>query len=85
MTKLKSEKIDFVIVDSDMPQMGGVDLTKVMRADDMMKDTPVLLVMSKSDASRDKVREALQDGVNGYIVPPFTSRALNDKLKEIFG
>lgn len=82
LTKLKSEDIDFVIAAADMPQMGGLDLTKTMRADEAMKDTPVLLMMK--NASRAAVTDAIAAGVNSYIVPPFTPSGLNDKIEEIF-
>lgn len=79
---LQSETIDFVISDWNMPQMSGLELLKAIRADDNLKDIPVLLVTA--EALKENVIEAVKAGANGYIVKPFTAETLKEKIESIF-
>ena len=79
---LKQEKVDFIISDWNMPNMTGLDLLKNVRADESLKDIPVLLVTA--EALKENVVEAVKAGVNGYIVKPFTEEILKEKIDSIF-
>ena len=65
-----------------MPGMTGIDLLKLVRADDKLKTLPVLMVTA--EAKRDQIVAAAQAGVNGYVVKPFTAVALKEKIERIF-
>ncbi|HEX9158578.1 MAG TPA: response regulator, partial [Syntrophales bacterium] len=41
---LKSQPVDFVISDWNMPNMSGLELLKAVRADDELKELPFLMV-----------------------------------------
>ncbi|MFE8069524.1 chemotaxis response regulator CheY [Marinobacteraceae bacterium S3BR75-40.1] len=79
---LKSGKFDFLITDWNMPGMTGIDLLKEVRADDSLKNLPVLMVTA--EAKRDQIVAAAQAGVNGYVVKPFTAAVLKEKIEKIF-
>jgi len=79
---LKSGKYDFLVTDWNMPGMSGLDLLKVVRADDNLKTLPVLMVTA--EAKRDQIVAAAQAGVNGYVVKPFTAAVLKEKIEKIF-
>lgn len=79
---LQNGSFDFLITDWNMPGMSGMDLLKAVRADDALKDTPVLMVTA--EAKRDQIIEAAQAGVNGYVVKPFTAAVLKEKIEKIF-
>jgi two-component system chemotaxis response regulator CheY len=57
-------------------------LLKTIRADDNLKDMPVLMVTA--EAKREQIVVAAQAGVNGYIVKPFTAITLKEKIDKIF-
>lgn len=78
---LKSQKIDLVISDWNMPNMTGLELLKAVRADENLKSTPFLMVTA--EALQDNVIAAVKAGVNNYIVKPFTAEVLNDKIIKI--
>ena len=82
MAKLKSEKIDFVITDWNMPKMTGMELLKEIRADDTLKHLPVLMVTA--EALQENIIAAVKAGVNNYIVKPFDAKTLSEKLEKIF-
>jgi len=73
---------DFLVTDWNMPQMEGIELLKRVRANERLSDLPVLLVTA--EAKKEQIVEAATAGVNGYIVKPFTSGTLNEKLVKIF-
>jgi two-component system chemotaxis response regulator CheY len=79
---LQSGKFDFLVTDWNMPGMEGIELLKRVRADENLKSLPVLLVTA--EAKKEQIVEAAQAGVNGYIVKPFTSGTLKEKIEKIF-
>jgi len=82
LTALGQGGFDFVVTDWNMPGMTGIELLKAIRADDRFKTLPVLMVTA--EAKREQIIEAAQNGVNGYIIKPFTAQTLEEKLGKIF-
>ncbi len=79
---LKNGNFDFLVTDWNMPGMTGIDLLKACRADEHLKNLPILMVTA--EAKRDQIVAAAQAGVNGYVVKPFTAAALEEKINKIF-
>ncbi len=80
---LRKEKVDLVITDWNMPKMSGLELLKAIRADERLKDIPVMMVTA--EALKENIIEAVKAGVNQYIVKPFTAQTLQEKINKIFG
>jgi len=78
---LRSQKIDFVISDWNMPNMSGLELLKQVRADGSLSKTPFLMVTAET--LKDNVVEAVKAGVDNYIVKPFTADVLSEKIGQI--
>ncbi|MGC1460501.1 MAG: chemotaxis response regulator CheY [Steroidobacteraceae bacterium] len=78
---LQTGAFDFVITDWNMPLMPGLELLKAIRADEKLKGLPVLMVTA--EAKREQIVEAVQAGVSGYVVKPFTAETLKQKLDKI--
>ncbi len=79
---LKSQKVDFVISDWNMPKMTGLELLQAVRSDEKLKKTPFLMVTA--EAEKDKILAAIKAGVSHYIVKPFTADVLKQKIDAIF-
>jgi two-component system chemotaxis response regulator CheY len=79
---LKGGKFEFVVSDWNMPNMTGVELLRAIRADPGLKDIPVLMVTAETE--KQIVIEAIQAGVNNYIVKPFTPQIFEEKMNKIF-
>lgn len=79
---LKNGDFDFLVTDWNMPGMTGIDLLKAVRADEKLKDLPVLMVTA--EAKKEQIFEAAKSGVNGYVVKPFTAGVLKEKIDKIF-
>jgi two-component system chemotaxis response regulator CheY len=82
LKELKSQKVDFIISDWNMPNMTGLELLKAVRGDGDLGKTPFLMVTA--EALQDNVVQAVKAGVDNYIVKPFTADILNEKISKIF-
>ena len=69
---------DLIISDWNMPKMTGLEFLKAVRADGKLKETAFMLLTSVDD--KNSISEALQAGVNQYIIKPFTFNQLQDKI-----
>lgn len=59
-----------ILLDLNMPKMGGIEFLRELRADPILRPTPVI-VLTTSNEDRDKV-EAYDLNVAGYIIKPVT-------------
>ncbi|TAN60054.1 response regulator [bacterium] len=78
LEKLKLTPFDFVVTDWNMPNMPGIELLKEIRKDPELKAIPVLMVTAESQ--KENVVQAVEAGVNNYIVKPFTATALKERI-----
>lgn len=69
-------KPDMALVDWNMPNMDGITLVRKIRETD--KQMP--LIMVTTEAEKRRVIEAIQAGVNNYVVKPFTAETLGEKI-----
>jgi two-component system chemotaxis response regulator CheY len=83
LSKLATEKIDFVITDWSMPEMNGLDFILEVRRNESTKHLPVLMITTV--AEREDILTALKAGVNNYIVKPFDADTLKTKIDQILG
>lgn len=66
LARLRSEDVDLVISDVDMPRMNGFELTAHIRSDRKLSELPVVLVTAL-ESSRDRER-GMDVGANAYLV-----------------
>lgn len=59
-----------ILLDLNMPKMGGIEFLQKLRSDPQLKPTPVV-VMTTSNQDKDRV-EAYNLNVAGYILKPVT-------------
>ncbi len=81
LKKLRDGGFDFIVSDWNMPNMDGLTMLQNVRADDALKDIPVLMVTA--EAKKENIIAAAQAGASGYIVKPFTAATLDEKLNKI--
>jgi two-component system chemotaxis response regulator CheY len=82
LQKLQSGGFQFVVTDWNMPNMDGLTLLQTIRATPALKHLPVLMITA--EAKKENIIAAAQAGASGYIVKPFTSGTLAEKLQKIF-
>lgn len=65
----KNQSISCVLLDLNMPVMGGVELIKAVRQQDCYRSLP-LIVLTKDD-QKSRRQEVLDCGATGHLVKPF--------------
>ncbi|HEY6872701.1 MAG TPA: response regulator [Geobacteraceae bacterium] len=82
LTRLRTEQIDLVVSDVDMPRMNGFDLTAKIRSTRELADLPVVLVTSLD--SREDRERGIEAGANAYIVKSsFDQSNLLDAIRRL--
>jgi len=74
---LDETKVDLVLADLNMPEMGGIEMIHKMKTGETTKAIPVVIVTTESSTTR--IKELLMEGVKDYLHKPFTS----EEFKEI--
>lgn len=70
--------LDLVITDCAMPLMDGLTLVAQMRNDTQLRGVPVLMVTA--EATRESILRAAEAGADDYLVKPYTSEKLRQKI-----
>ena len=77
-------KPDLVLLDLMMPDMDGWDVYQQMKADDDLKDIPVIIVTAKAQ-SIDKVLGLHIAKVDDYVTKPFGPQELLQSVEKVLG
>ena len=75
---------DLVIVDYMMPSIDGVAFSRVLRMSRSTHDVPIVIVTAAIDAGI-ILRSALQQGVDEFLLKPFTFVELQTCVSELLG
>ena len=78
---IQQTTLDLVIADVNIPEKNGLELLKEIRADDNMKDLPVVLTMI--EPFDDLIYDAEKHGMNDYLVKPFDVFTLSKTLDKV--
>lgn len=81
-TSQPREAFELIIADWNMPGASGVELLRAIRSAPMTHHLPFLIVTARGSQSH--ILEAMQAGANGYIVKPFSSDDLFEKISALF-
>ena len=72
----QQQKFDLVLTDWNMPNKSGLEVIQEIRS----QDRQVPIIMITTEAERCQVLRAIEAGVTDYLVKPFETDALRDKL-----
>ena len=81
--KARAEKPDLIVLDIMMPKLDGYETCKMLKADDVTKDIPVILLSAKGRNVDQKV--GFEVGADDYITKPFSPRKLVERINAILG
>lgn len=77
---LKTTKdFDIILLDIIMPVMGGIEMLKVVRADDNLRQLPIIVLTTDET----KKSEALEEGANGFLMKPIRQDDLVQKMQQL--
>lgn len=81
MERVGSGQVDVVITDWNMPEMNGIEFVRSLRLSERTAKLPVLMVTT--NAAQDDIVEALRAGVTNYVVKPFTTDTIKEKIEAV--
>jgi len=79
--QLENNSVGFIITDWNMPEMNGLEFVTWVRNNDDYKELPILMITTRG--MKEHVIEAVKAGVNNYIVKPFTTEVLQEKIEKL--
>jgi len=78
---VKNSSFDLILLDWNMPDMDGIEMLRVLKADKQTCTIPVLMVSSEKET--ENVVTAIDAGAEGYIVKPVNPELLRVRLQDI--
>jgi CheY-like chemotaxis protein len=76
-----NERPCIILLDLNMPKMNGVELLKIIKADDVFKKIPVVVLTTSRD-KEDKF-ETFELGAAGYIIKPADYKKFVEAMRTI--
>jgi two-component system chemotaxis response regulator CheY len=81
--RLSLKRFDLVLLDLNMPDIGGIEVVEFIRSQDKLRVLPIIIITSRGDeASRGR---ALGAGANRFMTKPFTPDALIAEVRGLIG
>jgi len=68
--------IDMILLDIIMPVMGGLEMLQIVRADENLKQLPIIVLTTDET----KKTEALELGANGFLMKPVRAADVANKI-----
>ncbi|MFT3843072.1 MAG: response regulator [Myxococcaceae bacterium] len=79
--KLSLKPYSLLVLDLNMPDIGGIEVVQFVRAQDTLRDLPIIIVTTRGDdASRS---QALEAGASRFVTKPFTPESLLSEVRTL--
>lgn len=78
---VRAEPFDLVLLDVMMPRMNGVEMLEIMKAEDRLEETPVVMISAASEL--DTVVRCIQLGAEDYLPKPFNAALLAARVRAV--
>ena len=83
LSKLEKSNVHLIISDWNMDDVDGLTLLKVIRAHPRTQSMPFIMATGRSD--KEQVKEAIECGVNNYIIKPFDAGTMKRRIEAVIG
>ena len=80
---LDETKVDLVLADLNMPEMGGIEMISHMRDNEAINDIPVVVISTESSTTR--IEGLLANGAKAYLHKPFTPEEVKEVIIQTVG
>ncbi len=71
--------VDLILLDIIMPVMNGIEVLKIVRADDTLQQLPIIVLTTDET----KKSEALNQGANGFLTKPIRNDELIKQVSQM--
>jgi two-component system chemotaxis response regulator CheY len=79
--QLSLRAFDLVVLDLNMPDIGGLEVIEFVRSQDKLRTLPILVVTTRGDD--DSRAGAMNAGANQYMTKPFAPDAILDVVHQL--
>ena len=83
LEKLSLKLFDFVVLDLNMPDIGGYEVIEFIRGQDRLRQLPILVVTTRGDES--SRARALAAGATRFMTKPFSPDVLLGEVRAMIG
>jgi two-component system chemotaxis response regulator CheY len=81
--QLSLKRFDLLLLDLNMPDIGGIEVVEFVRAQDRMRSVPIIVVTTRGDdASKER---ALKAGATRYLTKPFAPEVIQAEVASVLG
>lgn len=81
MAFLRRHRPDIVVLDVMLPKVNGFEILKSIRADDHLRQTPVMILTAKGQEKDRKL--AIEFGANLFVTKPYSNMEVVNQLKSL--
>ena len=81
LEKLSLKPFDLVVLDLNMPDIGGYEVLEFVRSQDKLRSLPILVVTTRGD--EDSKARALQSGASSFMTKPFAPEAILAEVRNL--
>jgi len=79
--RLALASFDMVVLDLNMPDVGGIEVVEFVRSQDRLRTLPILIVTTRGDdESRARVLEA---GASSFLAKPFVPAQILEEVRRL--
>ena len=83
LSALRRTPPKLIVLDVMLPKRSGFDVLKQIRADEMLRDLPVLILTAKGQAKDRRTAEEL--GADGFVTKPYANAEVIDEVRRLIG
>lgn len=85
LEKLRNHNYDIVLMDIQMPIMGGYEaITEIRRIENIEGREPIKIIAFTANAFKEDELRSIDSGCNGHITKPVSKKVLLDTLNNVF-
>ena len=81
--RLSLGAFDLVVLDLNMPDIGGIEVLEFVRGQDKLRELPILIVTTRGDETSRE--QALRAGASAFMTKPFTPEGILGEVEGLLG
>jgi two-component system, chemotaxis family, chemotaxis protein CheY len=81
--RLSLGAFDLVVLDLNMPDIGGIEVVEFVRGQDKLRELPILIVTTRGDENSRE--QALRAGASAFMTKPFTPEGILGEVQSLLG
>ena len=79
--RLALAQFDMMVLDLNMPDVGGVEVVEFVRSQDRLRELPILIVTTRGDD--DSRAQVLEAGASSFLPKPFAPAEILDEVRRL--